>query len=249
MFTPMKKRIPGIIASRSYHLLSEEERKKVPEVKELFIDIGAGSREEVKEVSAGDYAYFRSGFFTQNGCCYGKAFDDRVGCSALCELLRDPGLKKPPVCVVATFTVQEEVGLRGAATAAFGLEGLSFNLNLEGTTCSDRELKKSYSPVTELGKGPAITFMDRTTITDKRLLEFTVSVAEKHRIPFQLKKGTSGGTDAGVIHLTEAGLPSISVSVPVRYIHSPWNIMSIEDYSGYVALARALVAEAAGFSP
>jgi putative aminopeptidase FrvX len=243
-----RNRVPGVVACKSYHIMPEEERKRVPEVKDLCIDIGAGSREEVKDISCGDYIYFRSKFFTQNGCFYGKAFDDRAGCAALCELFREYGKGKPPLEIVGTFCAQEEVGLRGGATAAFGLQGLLFNLNLEGTTCSDRELKKSYSPVTELGRGPAITFMDRTTITNRKLFEFVVSVAEKEGIPFQLKRGTAGGTDAGLIHLTEEGVPSVTVSVPVRYIHSPWCIMSGEDFQSYIALAKAVVHEAPVFS-
>jgi putative aminopeptidase FrvX len=243
-----RKRLPGVIASRSYHLISEEERKKVPEVKDLFIDVGAASKEEVKDVNTGEYIYFKSLFFTQNGLHYGKAFDDRTGCTALCETLRHYSSEKPPISLVATFTVQEEVGLRGGATAAYGLKNVVFNLNLEGTTCTDRELKTSYSPITELGKGPAVTFMDRTSITGRRLFDFVVSVAQKQGIPFQLKRGVAGGTDAGLIHLTEEGIPSVTISVPVRYIHSPWNLMSGKDFKNYCALAKAIVQEAPDFS-
>ena len=243
-----KNRVPGVIATKAYHLLSEEERKKVPEVKELFIDIGAASKEEVKDINAGEYIYFRSQFYTQNGLHYGKAFDDRAGCTALCEILRH-NREKPPLSLIATFTVQEEVGLRGGATAAYGLDTILFNLNLEGTMCADRDLKTSYSPVTELGKGPAVTFMDRTTITGRRLFYFVVSVAQEQGIPFQLKRGVAGGTDSGLIHLTEEGIPSVTVSVPVRYLHSPWSVMGGKDFKNYCALAKAIVKEAPNFSP
>jgi putative aminopeptidase FrvX len=242
------KRVPGVIASKSYHIMSDEERKKVPEMKELFIDIGAGSKDEVKDVSPGDYMYFRSEFFFQNKLFFGKAFDDRAGCAALSELLKSYNQGHPIISLIAIFTVQEEVGLRGGATAAFGLKAVSFNLNLEGTTSSDRELKKSYSPGTELGKGPAITFMDRTTITHRKLFDFVVSVAEKYKIPFQLKKAVVGGTDAGLIHLTEEGVPSVTVSVPVRYIHAPWNIMNKVDFENYISLAKAVVKESSQFT-
>ena len=254
-----KARKPGVVAYKSYHLMSAQERKKVPDLKELFIDIGAGGSEEVKDISPGDYAYFRSEFFTQNGVFFGKAFDDRAGCAALTSLLREhageggpaphnPEPGEPPLTLIAVYTAQEEVGLRGGETAGFGRGNVAFNLNLEGTTCSDRELKTSYSPVTEIGKGPAITFMDRTSIADRRLFEFVAAVAEKEGIPCQLKKGVAGGTDAGAVSLTEAGIPAVTVAVPVRYIHAPWGIVHSDDFEHYLQLARAVVRRAAEFT-
>jgi putative aminopeptidase FrvX len=259
-----KARKPGVVAYKSYHLMTAQERKKVPDLKDLFIDIGAGGGEEVKDISPGDYAYFRSEFFTQKGVFFGKAFDDRAGCAALASLLREyagegvpapdnpapdnPAPGEPPLTLIAVFTAQEEVGLRGGETAGFGLGNVAFNLNLEGTTCSDRELKTSYSPVTESGKGPAITFMDRTSIADRRLFEFVAAVAEKEGIPYQLKRGVAGGTDAGAVSLTEAGIPAVTVAVPVRYIHAPWGIVHSGDFDHYLKLARAVVRRAAEFT-
>ena len=159
-------------------------------------------------------------------------------------ILSAPGITST---IVATYTVQEEVGLRGGATAAYGHENLLFNLNLEGTTCSDRELKKTYSPSTEIGRGPAITFMDRTTITNRTLLDFVVSIAEKNKIPYQFKRTVTGGTDTGTIHLSGEGIPSITVSVPVRYIHAPWSILYAKDYEYYKTLVKAIVKEAGTF--
>jgi endoglucanase len=248
-----KARKPGVIAYKSYHLMTPQERKKVPDLKELFIDVGAGGSEEVKDISPGDYAYFGSQFFAQNGFYFGKAFDDRAGCAALASMLgerpkvNNTSRDEPPLTLVAVFTAQEEVGLRGGETAGFGLGGVAFNLNLEGTTCSDRELKASYSPVTESGKGPAITFMDRTSIANRRLFEFVRGVAEKEGIPYQLKKGVAGGTDAGAVSLTEAGMPAVTLAVPVRYIHAPWGIVHAGDFAHYVGLARAVVRRASEF--
>jgi endoglucanase len=299
-----KARKPGVVAYKSYHLMTPQERKKVPDLKELFIDVGAGGSEEVKDISPGDYAYFKSEFFTQNGVHFGKAFDDRAGCAVIVSLLREYGRKddlasggpahrepepgeaahrepepgeavrrepvpvepahrehvpveqaprpseadRPPFTLIAVFTAQEEVGLRGGETAGFGLANVAFNLNLEGTTCSDREQKTSYSPVSEFGKGPAITFMDRTSIADRRLFDFIRSVAEKEGIPYQLKKGVVGGTDAGAVALTEAGIPAVTVSVPVRYIHAPWGIVNAGDFEHYAELARAVVRRAFEFT-
>lgn len=243
------KRVRGVIACKSYHLMTSEEKKKTPHVKELFIDIGASTKDEVKELKPGDYVYFTSTFFIQNGKYFGKAFDDRAGCAALSETLNEYGSSPPAVTIHAVYTAQEEVGLRGAATAAYGYRDLLFNLNLEGTTCADRKLEKTYSPSTEMGCGPAVTFMDKTTITQRLLFDFVISVAEKYSIPFQLKQTVSGGTDAGMIHLSEGGIPSVTISLPVRYIHGPWNIVSEDDFTHYRELAKAVIREAARFRP
>lgn len=244
-----EKRVRGVIACKSYHLMTSEEKKKTPHVKELFIDIGASTKDEVKELKPGDYVYFTSTFFIQNGKYFGKAFDDRAGCAALSETLNEYGSSPPAVTIHAVYTAQEEVGLRGAATAAYGYRDLLFNLNLEGTTCADRKLEKTYSPSTEMGCGPAVTFMDKTTITQRLLFDFVISVAEKYSIPFQLKQTVSGGTDAGMIHLSEGGIPSVTISLPVRYIHGPWNIVSEDDFTHYRELAKAVIREAARFRP
>jgi putative aminopeptidase FrvX len=240
-----EKRIPGVIAYKSYHLMTSEERKRTPPLKNLSIDIGASTREEAGEVTPGDYVYFTSEYTRQGSCRFGKAFDDRAGCAAVVEILR--GGARSEAGVTAVFTTQEEVGLRGASTAAFGLEGVRFNLNMEATVCSDREVKDTYSPVTVLGGGPAITVMDRTTVTHRGLLDFVRKVAESHGIPHQLKRAGVGGTDAGVIHLTGTGIPAVTVALPVRYIHSPWGIFLDRDFDNFLELGRAVVREAHTF--
>ncbi len=242
-----KKGIPGIIALKSFHLLTPQERDKVPEPKDLAIDVGASSNEEVKNVEPGDYAYFRSKFWSQRNRYFSKAFDDRVGCAAITSILNDYAESRPELTIIAVYTAQEEVGLRGGATAAFGRKNILFNLNLEGTTCSDRELKPIYSPSTVMGNGPAVTVMDRTVVTHRRLFEWILSLAKKHDIPFQLKKTITGGTDAGLVHLTERGIPAVTVAVPIRYIHAPWGIISRDDFNNYLRLARTVIKEAIQF--
>jgi putative aminopeptidase FrvX len=244
-----KNRVPGVIASKAVHLLQPAEREKVPDVKELFIDVGASAREDVKNVTAGDYIYFRSPFTSQGACFFGKAFDDRAGCAALTFLLNRFRETRPKLTLAAVYTAQEEAGLRGAWTAAFGRQNVVFNLNLEATTCADRETKNLYSPSTEMGKGPAVTVMDRTMITHRKLFEWVLERAEAHGIPVQLKRTVTGGTDAGRIHLTETGIPSVTVAVPVRYIHAPWGVLSRRDFDLYLRLAGVLVDEAGLFTP
>lgn len=242
-----KKRINGVIAYKSYHLMSESERKNFPDIKDLFIDIGAIKKDEITDIKPGDYIYFKTKFFKQGNYFFGKAFDDRAGCANITNILQQ--VKQPYYSILAVYTVQEEVGLRGGATAAYHADNeIVFNLNLEGTTCSDRELKNTYSPSTTMGEGPAITIMDRTSIVNKKLFEFVKSIAEKNNIPFQLKRSVTGGTDAGRIHLTKEGIPSITISVPVRYIHSPWGIMYKKDFDNYLKLAKLVVENAKEFS-
>jgi endoglucanase len=242
-------RVPGVVASKAVHLLEPGERDRIPEMKRLFIDVGASGKDEVKGVKTGDYIYFRSRFHRQGALYYGKAFDDRAGCAAVTHLLNRSRSGRPEIDLTAVYTAQEEVGLRGAATAAFGLgpDSILFNLNLEATTCSDRELKTTYSPSTELERGPAVTVMDRTMITNRKLLDWVLGRAQAHGIPVQLKRTVTGGTDAGSIHLTESGVPSVTVAVPVRYIHGPWSIMSRKDFDDYCRLAALLIDEASGF--
>ena len=137
-----------------------------------------------------------------------------------------------------SFSAQEEVGLRGARVAAFRIEpDLAFAL--EGTICDDMPKDKDVSPTTELGKGPAITVMDRSFIADKRLVQLLVDQAQALDIPVQFKQPGMGGTDAGAIHLSRTGVPSVALSVPCRYIHSPVSVASLEDFDHTVALLRA----------
>lgn len=241
-----KNNINGVISYKSYHIMSPSERKEFPDIKNLFIDIGASSKSEVKDINPGDYIYFKSKFFKQGNYYFGKAFDDRAGCANISEILKS--IKSPDYNILAVYTVQEEVGLRGGSTAAnHANQKVLFNLNLEGTTCSDRELKNTYTPSTVLGNGPAITIMDRTSIANRKLLEFVKKIAEKENIKYQFKQSVTGGTDAGKIHLTKEGIPSITISVPVRYIHSPWGIMFKKDYENYLKLAKSIVENAKEF--
>jgi len=236
-----KDRVPGVIGVKPIHLLEEEERKRVVKVKEMVIDIGASSKEEAeKAVKVGDYATFATRFcvLDEEGLrtVKGKAFDGRVGCAVLVELVKE----RYPFDLYAVFTVQEEVGLRGARVAAYAV-GPQASFVLEGTVCDDIPREKDISPTTELGKGPAITIMDRTFIADRRLVRLLTETAEELGIPYQYKQPGVGGTDAGAIHITKEGVPSATVSVPCRYIHSPASILSLNDFDHTVQLMKAVL--------
>lgn len=230
--------IAGVIGMKPIHLLSPGERRRPINHDELYIDIGATSKEEAeRHVQPGAYAVFATDYAEfGHGLVQGKAFDDRVGCSLLIDLLKED----VPYPLFAVFTVQEEIGLRGARIAAYDIEP-DLAVALEGTTCADIPETEDHGQATALGAGPAITFMDRATIPSRPLVEALVETAEANGIPWQWRRTTFGGTDAGSIHLTRAGVPSITVSVPCRYIHSPCAYMSLSDYDNALRLLQAFL--------
>ena len=234
-----EERIPGVIIAPPVHLTEAKQRKQVIPIEQLAIDIGTSSADEAKGlVKMGDYAAFDTRFqvLSEDGLrtVKGKAFDDRIGCAAAAALAKD----EYAIDLYLSFSAQEEVGLRGARVAAFRIEP-DLALALEGTICDDTPKKEDVSPTTELGKGPAITVMDRSFVADKRLVRLLTEVAEANDLPFQFKQPGLGGTDAGAIHLSKTGVPTAAVSVPCRYIHAPASMASLNDFDGLVALVKA----------
>jgi putative aminopeptidase FrvX len=234
-----EKRLPGVITAPPAHLSKPEQRNQIIKIDQLAIDIGASSEDEAKGlVNTGDYVAFDTRFqvLSEGGLrtVKGKAFDDRIGC-AIAAALADV---EYAVDLHLSFSAQEEVGLRGARVAAFRIEpDLAFAL--EGTVCDDMPKKEDVSPTTQLGKGPAITLMDRSFIADKRLVRLLVEQARAHGIPYQFKQPGVGSTDAGAIHLSKSGVPAVAVAVPCRYIHAPVGIASLNDFEHAVALMKA----------
>ena len=240
LFRVGPERVPGVIGLKPVHLLKEEEGEKALQIEDLVVDIGAKGKDEAKKLAPlGTCAAFATQF-RQVGpdTVSGKAFDDRAGCAVLVELLRGERFRFD---LHAAFTVQEEVGLRGAGVAAYAIEP-DCAFALEGTVADDLPKEKDASPTTRLGKGPAITVMDRSVISDRRLLRLLTSTAEELDIPYQVKQPGIGGTDAGAIHRSRAGVPSVTVAVPCRYIHSPVALLSLEDFDNTVRLMRESLA-------
>lgn len=244
------ERIPGVIGLKPVHLLEEGEAEKVAPIRQLVVDIGAKGKEEAQKLApVGTDAVFATRFQELGPTVMGKAFDDRAGCAVLAELVRGEPF---PHDLHAVFTVQEEVGLRGARVAAYAARP-DCAFALEGTVADDLPKEKDVSPTTELGKGPAITVMDRTFIAHRWLVRLLVETAEQVGIPYQFKQPGVGGTDSGAIHLAREGIPCVTVAVPCRYIHSPVSLLNLADFENTVrlmgeALARLSRGDIAGGS-
>ncbi|MFB5067537.1 MAG: M42 family metallopeptidase [Candidatus Wallacebacter cryptica] len=233
-----KNRIAGVIGSKPIHLQRPDERNKALSIDELYIDIGATKKEEAERlVSIGDLAYFTTKYAEMGpDKIKAKALDDRIGCAMLIDLLKD-SYEFP---LYGVFTVQEEVGLRGAGTAAYQVEP-DIALVLEGTTASDVPEIPEHKHATSVGKGPSLTVMDSSVIPDPRLVAKLIKLAEKHNIPVQYRRHTAGGTDAGKIQQSRTGVRTAVIALPCRYIHSPAAICSKSDYENAVKLVKAFL--------
>lgn len=235
--------VPGVIGIKAVHLTTAAERRTMPKTKNLYIDIGATSRAAAEKlVSLGDYGVFDSAVVEfGDGLIKAKAIDDRVGCAALLRLLED----EPPVDTWFCFTVQEETGLRGAASMAFALDP-GFAMVLEGTTAADLAEVEGADAVCRVRGGVVLPFMDGATIYDAALFELLRDACTKRGIPWQTKTRVAGGTDAGRIHRSRAGVRVCAAAAPVRYIHSPSSVAAKADCEAVLAAARAFLEELGG---
>ena len=230
-----KDKIPGVIGAKAIHLQEKDERNIPLKVKQLYIDIGADSKEEAeKKIKKGDYITFNSEYVRfGNNLIKAKALDDRVGCAVLIDLLKG----EYDAWIYGAFTVQEEIGLRGAKVAAYNADP-NFAIVFEGTLCSDITGVPEHSHITKLGKGPAISLKDSYTIFSKELNKCIYETAVENNIKIQYRQPSSGGNDAGAIHTIKEGIPCAALSVPCRYIHSPSSIMSLDDFEGCKKTAK-----------
>jgi endoglucanase len=236
------KAIPGVIGTKAIHLQEPDERTKPFDTKKLVVDIGAKNKEEAcKLVKPGDQVTFATRFGSFGaGLWKGKALDDRIGCAMLVEVLK--GTYDVPV--VGVFTVQEEIGTRGAAVASYAVDP-DIGVCLEGTVCADIPGTEEDAETTRLGGGPAISVMDAGTIHNPALVRHLVGLAEKNGIPYQYRRSIRGGNDAGRMHLARDGARACALSVPCRYIHSPVAVASPKDFENAVKLLRVFL-ESAG---
>lgn len=235
--------VVGVIGSKPPHVMKEEDRKKVVEARDMFIDIGCGSKKEVDDlgiVHGTPISIDRNLAYLQGDRVTGKAFDNRAGLVAMIEALKRTSAKST---IYAVSAVQEEVGLKGARVSAYDLNpdiALAADVTIPG---DHPGIEMKDAPV-EMGKGPVIVAADaagRGLIASPRVIEWLMGTAGELKIPVQLEVSDGGTTDATAIHLTRSGIPTGVISVPTRYIHSPVEVLSLSDIDKAAELmARAL---------
>lgn len=228
-----KDHTPGVIGARPIHLTTAEDRRRAIPLDALRIDLGPGGKAKL-----GDRAAFATKFQRSGPSLIAKSLDNRLGVTTLIQLLKNA---PPNIDLLAAFTVQEEIGLRGAKVAAHALDP-HLAIAADSTPANDLpawdgEENPAYN--TRLGLGPAIYVADGATFSDPRLVRHFIETAETGKIPYQVRQPGGGGTDAGGIHKERAGIPSLSVSVPHRYSHTAVSIARLEDWKNYAALIHA----------
>ncbi len=229
--------IPGIIGIKAHHLSRGD--KNVPAVHEMSIDIGAKTREEAETMIAlGDVGTFEPTCTRMGGLLCAKAIDDRLGCAVLLKLLEH----QPPCDTWFVFTVQEEVGTRGASTAVYHICP-DAALVVEGTTASDLPGVPGHKTICKMGAGAVLPFMDRGTLYDRGLRQMLISLAERHSIPWQTKQMIAGGTDASVIQRSLSGIPVVGIAAPLRNIHSPASTGCVTDFTAVCRLTELFMEE------
>jgi endoglucanase len=220
----------GVIGAKPIHLTTVSERRNTIDVDALRIDLGPEGKAKV-----GDRATFATKFKRAGPSIMSKAIDDRIGVAILIELLKHAP-KNIDLCLA--FSVQEEIGLRGAKVAAHYFEP-DLAIAVDSTPARDLphyEGKENYTYNTQLGLGPAIYMANSSTIDDPRLVRFLAQIADKNNIQYQFRQPGGGGTNAGAIQQTRAGVPVVSVSVPHRYTHSPVSVSRVEDWKNTLNL-------------
>jgi len=235
--------VPGVIGSTPPHHLPASEREKVLGIEKMYIDVGASARSDVEQlgIRIGDPVVPRTEFreMAVDGVLSGKAFDNRVGVCLMCETLLGLTGRDHPNTVIGVGAVQEELGLRGAGTST-ELTRPDVAIVVECAPADD--LPGQAEPQGVLGRGPQVRLFDPTAISNRRLVRFVESVADECDIEIQLAVRRTGGTDAGAIHRSLHGVPTIVVAVPARYIHSHISLLRWQDYLAAARLVFEVIA-------
>lgn len=232
----------AVCSTKAIHQQTKDERKKMPEISELYLDIGASSREKAENIAPlGSYAYFDADYFEfGEGYLKGKAIDDRAGCLVLMDMINTT----PEYDAWYVFTVREEIGTRGAAAAAFGVEP-DIAFVIETTTACDIAGVSGARKVCELGKGAVVSYMDNGTLYDRDLYSLAVNTANENNIPVQTKTVIAGGNDSRAISVSRSGVRTCAVSVPCRYLHSPSCVIKLSDLDAVKRLSEKMLSAAA----
>ena len=234
--------LPGVMGVKPIHLTKGDEKNAIPEYSEMYVDIGAASKEEtLQHVRYGDSVTFCSEFIETASFINSKAIDDRFGCLVLIDLIKSD----LPYDMDFAFVVQEEVGLRGAKVASYTLDP-EFALVIETTTAADIPEIDPTKQVCTLGEGAVISVMDRTTIYDKALVRAAFDTAEQIDVKAQYKRAVAGGNDAGAIHKSRGGVRTLAISLPCRYLHAPSCTANKDDCESVLRLTHAMAEKLAG---
>ncbi len=231
----------GVIGVKPVHLMDEEERRKPSSAAGLLIDIGAKDKEEALNWNLiGETAVFDSRFLRLGDKITGKALDDRIGCALLMEMIG----KEQPYDLWFSFSVQEELGTRGAKTAAFSVDP-DCAVVVETTTAADIPGVEEGKRVCLLGNGPAVSFLDGGTCYDRELYSLCFAEAEKAGIPIQPKAAATGGNNAQAIHVNKGGVRTLALSIPCRYLHGPYGMADVRDIAALSSLLPVMAARMA----
>jgi len=230
-----KNKMPGVIGARPIHLTTADERQKKIPLETLRIDVGPGGSGKIK---VGDRASFATKFRRVGNSIFSKAIDNRIGIATLIELLKN---SPDNIDLCMSFSVQEEIGLRGAKVAAYYFRP-DLAIVVDSTPAYDLPVHDGSENSfynTHLGSGPAIYTFDAGTLNDPRLIRFLSETADYLHIPYQLRQPGGGGTDAGSIHKVRSGVPTVSVSVPHRYTHSAISVTRVDDWKNTLSLLNS----------
>lgn len=232
----------GVAGGKAIHQCSADESKKIPSITDISVDFGFENKQEAeKHISLGDLGYFKSDFIPfGDQMLKSKALDDRVGCAVMLELLQE----KSKIDYTCVFTVQEEIGTRGATVSAYTVNP-DYAIVIETTTASDIPDTPDHKKVCKTGNGAVVSFMDRATLYDRALYKRAFEIAKNNNIPCQTKTVVAGGNDAGAIHKSAGGIKTVAVSLPCRYIHSGSSVCNLKDIESIEKLARELLKDLA----
>ncbi len=238
-----KEDLIGVMASKPIHVMTADERNKVAKIKDYFIDTGLPVEEVKKLVEIGDSITREREFIEMGPCVNGKSLDNRLAVFILLETFRKLKGKEIPFDLYGVFTVQEEVGIRGANVSALRINP-DFGFGLDTTIAFDLPGAAPHEMITKLGEGTAIKIMDASTICDYRMVKYMKQTADKHDIKWQPEILTAGGTDtAGIQRMTEGGSIAGAVSIPTRHLHQVIEMAHKEDIQGSIDLLTACISD------
>lgn len=238
-----KKDVIGVMAAKPIHVMTQEERNKNPKITDFFIDTGLSKEELLEVISIGDPITRERSFIEMGNCVNSKSLDNRLAVFILIETLRNLKEKSVPYDVYGVFTVQEEVGIRGANVSALEINP-DFGFGLDTTIAYDLPGAAPHEKITSLGEGAAIKIMDAMTICDYRMVNFMKKTADRNKIKWQPEILTAGGTDtAGIQRMTAGGSIAGAISIPTRHLHQVIEMANKQDILGSIQLLEACLLE------